>query len=105
MRSGRPSQDARENSAAAKQLVPPQDDTASALAAGTAHPDVSQPYDRRVLLAARTLLRWGRPALFWPPDAPSLAEADHQWVIDVLVLVFTAAATAAALDEAAAAVA
>lgn len=48
-------------------------------------------FDRRLVLAARTQLRWGTVAIFWPPGATSFADADQGWVVEMLSYVFTVA--------------
>jgi hypothetical protein len=67
--------------------------------AGTAAEAVSQApwtaYERRVVLAARTQLRWRTLGILWPRDAQSAADADSQWLVEVVALTFSAAVTAA----------
>jgi hypothetical protein len=41
-------------------------------------------YERRLLLATETLLRWKRLSVYWPPDATCAAEADPRWQRDLL---------------------
>jgi hypothetical protein len=99
-RSGPPRKTGRhQNSAAAKQLVPPQGDTTPPEDDRTHTEAVSRTpwtaYERRAVLAARTQLRWRTLGIFWPRDAQSVAEADIQWLVEVLALTFSAAVTAA----------
>jgi hypothetical protein len=78
--------------------------------AGTAAEAVSQApwtaYERRAVLAARTLLRWRSVGVLWPLDAQAVADADPAWLVDVLMLIYAArVAVAGAVDEAPAAAA
>jgi hypothetical protein len=42
------------------------------------------PYERRLVLAVQTLLRWKRLSVYWPAEATCATEADPQWQHDVL---------------------
>lgn len=57
-------------------------------------------YDRRLVLAARSQLRWGEIAILWPASATSMAEADPDWMVDVLSHAFEAIAVAAGITTA-----
>lgn len=59
-------------------------------------------HDRRLVLAARSLIRWQRIGILWPPAATSPDEADDAWLIAVIVEVLTAGMHAAELQDAAA---
>lgn len=54
------------------------------------HPDLPA-RDRRTLLSARAMLRWGGgPQLLWPLHATDTRDCDQQWLVELLALLFAA---------------
>lgn len=101
------------NAAAAKPQVLRDGDTGSPLAMEAAAQAVSpaegwararaqRSYLRRLELAVRSQLRWQRIAILWPPSATCPAEADGEWLVEVLVQVITVGMHAAEVRDAAA---